>query len=202
MFVRLVIPAIVVFGAAWVLVQPDTPEPQGVAASAVGAAVATDATPGSAIELLGETWSAEAPAPIVRPLTAAENAAAIAAMQRPDLRAPARSDEVALAEPLRRPVPRPVTYAPWDQAVDRGDVRATQPQPERAAELGTDRLVVISQDPGVTAAPPPVIALRGAVDSAVARADAERRWVVRRQGTGDVVAEVSLAEALAILTSR
>ena len=169
MLVKLVIPALVVLGATWVLVQPDTPHP---------VAVDAETFPTSAVELLGETWTVEAPQPVVRPLTAAENAAAIAAMQRPvsEPRVEVEDVSVARAAPLRQPVPRPA-----------------RPEPR-------DTVVILA--PGADA--PEVVVLRGPERSApaVARADIGNRWIVRRQGSGDVVAEVSLAEALAILTSR
>jgi hypothetical protein len=83
---------------------------------------------------------------------------------------------VARATPLRQPVPRPA-----------------RPEPR-------DTVVILA--PGADA--PEVVVLRGPERSApaVARSDIGNRWIVRRQGSGDVVAEVSLAEALAILTSR
>jgi len=65
----------------------------------------------------------------------------------------------------------------------------------------SDEGIVLLQPPGDMGPPPPVIVLRGDAP-AVTRADTQARWVVRRQGSGAVVAEVPLAEALAILTSR
>jgi hypothetical protein len=50
--------------------------------------------------------------------------------------------------------------------------------------------------------PPPVIVLREGRGPAMTRADTAARWVVRQQGSGAVIAELPLDEALAILTSR
>jgi hypothetical protein len=83
--------------------------------------------------------------------------------------------------------------------VDRRSTTARNP-PERPAVF-TDRSIVVSGPGGHRFRTRRRSSLRGAADSAVARADAPR-WVVRQQGTGRVIAEVPLAEALAILTSR
>lgn len=195
MVLRLAIPAIVALGAAWVLVQPDTPPPEARPDMRPEIAVSEPevAEPDTAIALLGETWSIAAPAPIVRPLTATEHAAARAALRRAGERDPESRAEIAAVPDLRRPLPRPVS-------------RPERPvQTERVANVErtgrSDEVVVLSQDPGDTGPPPPVIVLRGDAP-AVSRADTLMRWVVRQQGSGSVVAEVPLSEALAILTSR
>ncbi len=194
MFVRLVIPTIVVFGAAWMLVQPDTPRPDAAASIPATVAAETEDAPGSAIELLGDTWTANAPErpmppePIVRPLTAAEHAAAIAAIRQREAVGASRDQEVSQISNLRRPVPRPATQ----------QVASRQP----VVEAPTNTVVVVQERGAYWDDPPPVIVLRGGEPVATPPSDAGLRWVVRRQGSGDVIAEVSLAEALAILTSR
>lgn len=207
---RGLVPVIVALGAAWVLVQPDTPRPGETTAAVVsqassGVAQGTAAEAGSdtAIGLLGETWTVEAPAPlaplapVVRPLTAAEHAAAMAAARSSGTATVARagSTDLATAAPLRRPVPRP-------QAILRADAAPTVPVAQSAQSASAGSIVVVS--PGGTAldAPPPVIVLRGDDLPEVEVADSGMRWVVRQQGSGDVLAEVSLSEALHMLTSR
>jgi hypothetical protein len=94
-------------------------------------------------------------------------------------------------------VPRPAR----DQGVT--SVASVSTQSPGAVDAGS---VIVLGDRGQT--PPPVLALRGGpADGTTVMAlgggtEAGPRWVVRRQGSGDVVAEVSLAEALEILTSR
>jgi hypothetical protein len=188
---RLAIPAIVALGAAWVLVQPDTPPPEARPDARPEVAVLEPdvAEPDTAIALLGETWSVGAPAPIERPLTAAEHAAARAALRQP---APGTSESRAAAAAvpdLRRPLPRPERSVRTERAS----------YVERSAP--SDGVVVLSQDSGDMGPPPPVIVLRGDAP-VVSRADDLMRWVVRQQGSGAVLAELPLSEALAILTSR
>jgi hypothetical protein len=206
MVARFVIPAVVVLGAAWVLVQPDTPRPAETASVATPVPVEAE----SAVELLGETWTVDAPAPtappgpVVRPLTAAEHAAAIAALRQSASEAGPQVRAVEQAESLRRPMPRPVRPA------DVREVAVVSTQSPRPANAGE---VVILHDGGAN--PPAVLALRGGPfdrSEAVALHDAPSamglghdtgaRWVVRQQGSGAVIAEVPLAEALAILSSR
>jgi hypothetical protein len=193
MLVRLGLPAFVVMAAAWTLVQPDTPPPSEMAPATDQAAPEVGSVPSSAIELLGETWTVDAPAPIVRPLSAAEHAEVIAAMRGTGDAvddAPAASGALAA---LRRPVPRPEVVARAESAVD---YSAPVDAPPRAAPSNGRSIVVSAPGGAPLSDPPPVIALRGE-----GRSDGPR-WVVRQQGSGRVIAEVSLAEALAILTSR
>jgi hypothetical protein len=193
MLVRIGLPAMAVMAAAWTLVQPDTPRPADTGAAVQQAAAEIEEAPSSAIELLGETWTVDAPAPIVRPLSAAEHAEVIAAMRRSDdgvAAAPAASEGIAA---LRRPVPRPT---PRPEHVARAEMPVDYSAPV-APSRSSGRSIVVSAPGGAPLSdPPPVIALRGQVGS-----DAPR-WVVRQQGSGRVIAEVPLAEALAILTSR
>ena len=191
MVLRLAIPGIVALGAAWVLVQPDTPRPEARSDMPPEVAVAEPevAEPDTAIALLGETWSVGAPAPIERPLTAAEHEAVRAALRQPATGTPESRTEIAAVPDLRRPLPRPERSVRTERAA----------YVERSAP--SDRVVVLSQDRVETGPPPPVIALRGEAP-VVSRDDGPMRWVVRQQGSGSVVAEVPLSEALAILTSR
>jgi hypothetical protein len=196
MFVRLVIPAMAVLGVAWVLVQPDTPPV--LSTSAEDPTEVSVPAPTSAVELLGETWANGVPGPVIRPLTAEEHAAAIAAIRQSENGATPAADVVARAEPLRRPVPRPVAgldpAAPPTVPVESVATAPVAPPPDGQT------FVVVT---GNSDQPPPrVIRLRDATRPAATSAPGEIRWVVRRQGSGDVVAEVSLSEALAILTSR
>jgi len=191
MDLRLAIPAIVALGAAWVLVQPDTPPPETRPDARPDVAVTEPAVtePDTAIALLGETWSVGAPAPIERPLTAAEHAAARSALRQMATPSAQGRAEIADVADMRRPVPRPERSVPAERVAN---VDRSSP---------SDEGIVLLQPPGDMGPPPPVIVLRSDAP-AVTRADTQARWVVRRQGSGAVVAEVPLAEALAILTSR
>jgi hypothetical protein len=195
MLARMAIPAVVVFGAAWALVQPDTPRPE----TATTEQVAIEAPATSAVALLGETWTVDAPpppaptGPVIRPLTAEEHAAAIAAMQRPPVRSPDTAETVARVEPLRRPVPRPA------QAPRVAAVSTTSPV---VTAVPAGSIVVVGPGGRPLSNPPPVIVLREGRGPAMTRADTAARWVVRQQGSGAVIAELPLDEALAILTSR
>jgi hypothetical protein len=127
MLVRIGLPAMAVMAAAWTLVQPDTPRPADTGAAVQQAAAEIEEAPSSAIELLGETWTVDAPAPIVRPLSAAEHAEVIAAMRRSDdgvAAAPAASERDRSAAPpraashpasraCRTPRCRSTTARPW-----------------------------------------------------------------------------------------
>jgi hypothetical protein len=158
MFLRLAVPlsaalaAILVFG-----------NQRGADAPAPAEPVAA-----SAIDLLGEAWTINAPEPVGATIVAAP--------------APAADRTSPSSDPLR-PAPRPQTVAAVEPA--RPGLR---PLPRPDAETGIAGARAASS---VVAASTPV----GAGGEGL-------RWVVRTQGTGAVVAELPLAEALAFLESQ
>jgi len=136
--------------------------------------------PVSAIDLLGETWdighrppSAEAP-----PESATDRALEEGPGARPDPRADLR------------PQPRPVGLTEIGPVRDVAQaIMRPQPRSERQPVATTRRADGL---PGTV----PVVTVG-------ARAPGlPLRWVVRRQGTGDVVAELPLGAALSLLERR
>ena len=126
MVLRFAIPGIVALGAAWVLVQPDTPRPEARPdmPPEVAAAEPEVAEPDTAIALLGETWSVGAPAPIERPLTAAEHEAVRAALRQPATGTPESRTQIAAVPDLRRPRAAPRAFRADGACRVRGAFRA------------------------------------------------------------------------------
>jgi len=207
LFVKVAAPALVALGAAWVLVQPDTPPPVVVQDEAA-----------TAVELLGETWDDGNPAPIARdPVTASEFAAAREMVGQSAYVSPVEVGPVFLpdapnydaAQVLRRPMPRPVEILPAA-----ADYAVAAPGEARPADVLADRIVSRVIDGG----PPPAQVLRlipeegSPTGRLIGRSadpapreiviDDTSTWVVRHQGTGEVVGEMSLSQALELLSTR
>jgi hypothetical protein len=159
MLLRLGASAAALFALAAVLVGgPDTVE-------------APEPMPGTAIELLGDAWTIEAPRPV-------EHASAVAPVAQPD--ASLRSSEF-------RPPMRPEVPTIEKVSVEPASTAGLRPRPRPDWVLGrpSDRQIVGVERPDVVSPD------RGMVG--------DGRWVVRHRGSGAVVAELPLAEALALL---
>jgi hypothetical protein len=161
MLLRLGASAAALFALAAVLVGgPDTVE-------------APDPMPESAIELLGEAWTIEAPRPVERP-------SAVAPLAQPD--ASLRSSE--FRPPMRPEVPT-IEKVPVEPASTAGLRPRPRPRPDPVVGRPPNRQIVGVEAPD-------------AVSPERERAG-DGRWVVRHRSSGAVVAELPLAEALALL---
>ena len=130
--------------------------------------------PDSAIGLLGERWTIAAPDPVAAPVPRP------AASVRPETVRP----QTALSE-AAGPVPHMAdAFAQAEPAVT-----SMRPVPRPGRLVAT--VATSGMGPSATPVPPRVVEVGDA-----------GRWVVRRQGSGDVVAVLPLSEALALLEAR
>lgn len=134
------------------------------------------ATVPSAIDLLGDTWEIGAPDAIATP----------------------PASEVARPTDDARPMPRPIPEATVAAVDIASEVTATEVsrQPAIRPQRRADDLAALQRQ--VT---PDASQVATAITPAVAQPALPVRWVVRRPGTGEVVAELPLDAALSLLGS-
>jgi hypothetical protein len=144
-----------------------------VAGNRASLETAPEPLPGSAIELLGEAWTITAPEPVDQDLR---------------LQSPPSSPGPALVRPPMRSGEGPLSARAAEATAS---LRRPLPRPDAAAAAGASRLGPSDSASGGNPGP-----------GGASGAAAERRWIVRSRGSGDVIAELPLPEALALLQAR
>jgi hypothetical protein len=131
----------------------------------------------------------------------------------PEPAPPVESAIALLGETWTLAAPEPVVIAPVSSAVTAGaaahalrpeprqDDLASDPVASRTADLRTPQRRPAGLSAGTTPLPSAQVA-RTAPQASASAGTAAPRWIVRDQGTGAVLAELPLTEALALMQAR